>query len=54
MKKRTSINITVETAKFRQQIVSRLFDHKVSADVSEKRLVEMAKKQLESETRVKT
>jgi hypothetical protein len=51
MEKRVSINVTRKTAEARKRLVNALFDHRVSADVAEKRLVEMAKKQLESTVR---
>jgi hypothetical protein len=51
MEKRVSINVTKKTAEARMRLVKAVFDHPVSADVAEKRLVEMAKKHLESNVR---
>jgi hypothetical protein len=51
MEKRVSINVTKKTAEARMRLVKAVFDHPISADVAEKRLVEMAKKYLESTVR---
>ncbi len=46
MKERVAINVTGKTAERRKKLLSKVFDHKVSADVAENKVLDFAEEGL--------